>query len=84
MLVDKIMMLGLARCFACLSRARSACEKTCSLHPCKIYMSFKGIDHMNINITILTKIELLSACLDNKLNIAILVVDKHCYHLTLI
>ena len=37
MLVDKIMMLGLAHGFACSSRARSACEKTCSLHPYSKY-----------------------------------------------
>ena len=33
MLVEKIMMLGLARAFACSSSARSAHEKTCLLHP---------------------------------------------------
>ena len=33
MLMDKIMMLGSARGFACASRARSSHEKTCSLHP---------------------------------------------------
>ena len=33
MLVEKIMMLGLAHGFACSSHARLAREKTCSLHP---------------------------------------------------
>ena len=39
MLVDKIMMLGLAHGFACSFHARSACEKTCSLHPYQLIFS---------------------------------------------
>ena len=40
MLMDKIMMLSLARSFACLSCARSAHEKIHSLHPYKLVYTF--------------------------------------------